>query len=115
MESYIRIMKLLKLYFAQDGWEKYFLSGGCFWLADYLHRRIRDSVIMINRVEEHCALYFEQKLYDVRGDISKYNFHRASPREIMFMKKNYIPAFDSKKLESYLKMREINGEGKRYA
>ena len=32
------------------------------------------------------------------------NFHIASPREISFMKKNYIPQFNTEKLERYLEM-----------
>ena len=39
-----------------------------------------------------------------RGRISGKNFHIASPREISFMKKNYIPQFNTEKLERYLKM-----------
>ncbi len=102
MDFYICILTILHGYFENDGWQRYFLSGGCFWLASYLQHGIKKSVIMINRVEEHCALYFEQGLYDVRGRISKYNFHRASERELRFMEKNYIPQFDVQKLEHYI-------------
>lgn len=58
---------------------------------------------MINRIEEHCALYFENGLYDVRGRISVRNFHAASEREISFMKKNYIPKFDQEQLEKFIR------------
>lgn len=37
-------------------WKRYFLHGGCFWFENYLHKRIEDSVLMINRMEEHCAI-----------------------------------------------------------
>lgn len=57
---------------------------------------------MINRVEEHCAIRLSDGLYDVRGKISSYGFHRATDREISFMKKNYIPKFDTIMLEEYL-------------
>lgn len=67
-----------------------------------LQKGIRDSVIMINRIEEHCALAFEDGLYDITGRISVKNFHRASMREISFMKKNYIPHFNTEELEEYL-------------
>ena len=60
--------------------------------------------IRINRVEEHCAVAFNHGIYDVTGRISGKNFHIASPREISFMKKNYIPQFNTEKLERYLKM-----------
>ena len=52
------------------------------------------------------ALYFENGLYDIRGRISAKNFHPASEREISFMKKNYVPKFDVKKLEEYLVRKE---------
>ena len=45
-------------------------------------------------------------LYDIRGRISVKNFYPASEREISFMKKNYVPKFDVKKLEEYLVRKE---------
>lgn len=102
MQYYQRILSLLERYFADKDWKRLFLSGGCYWLADVLHQGINGSVIMINRIEEHCALYFENGLYDVRGRISDKNFYKAGEREISFMKKNYLPKFDSKKVEQYL-------------
>lgn len=102
MEIYLEILKMLEVYFDNEEWKKYFLRGGCYWFADYLHQRIKPSTIMINRQEEHCALYFSKGLYDVRGKISICGFHSATDREISFMKKNYIPKFDVIRLESYL-------------
>ena len=57
-----------------------FLEGGCYWLAKFLQNGIPLSYIMINRMEEHCALYFENGLYDVRGRISINNFKKANER-----------------------------------
>lgn len=102
MNYYKKIIDALACYFSRNGWEKLFLTGGCYWLANMLHRGINESVFMINRMEEHCALYFENGLYDVRGQISMKNFHIASEREISFMKKNYIPKFATEELEQYL-------------
>lgn len=102
MDYYRKMMEALAAYFGKRGWEKLFLTGGCFWLANMLHQGIRDSVLMINRTEEHCALYFSGGLYDVRGRISCRNFHAATEREISFMKKNYLPKFDTARLEQYL-------------
>ena len=82
---YSEVMAALERYFACSGWEKYFLCGGCYWLAKILHRGIRRSIIMINRMEEHCALYFEQGLYDVTGKISAAHFFAAGPREIAYI------------------------------
>ena len=102
MLFYTAVLELLESYFHIPGWKKLFLTGGCFWLSDYLHRGICPSVLMINRTEEHCALYFAHGLYDVTGKISEKNFHEAAKREISFMRKNYRPKFDTGLLETYL-------------
>lgn len=83
------------------------MEGGCYWLAKILQNGIPLSHIMINRIEEHCALYFEQGLYDVRGKISTRNFTFAGDRDISFMEKNYIPHFDYKKVEGYLRRQRL--------
>lgn len=83
------------------------MEGGCFWLASFLSMRIPNSSLWINRYEEHCALAIDGELYDIRGKISKCDFHKASQREISFMKKNYIPKFDTRGLENYLSNMDI--------
>lgn len=102
MEFYLKTLVLLENYFNTKDWKRYFLQGGCYWFANYLNQRIFDSALMINRMEEHCAIRFSDGLYDVRGKISPYGFHRATERDISFMRKNYIPKFDVKMLEKYL-------------
>lgn len=102
MDYYKAVLEALERYFNHANWKKLFLTGGCYWLADLLSHGIDGSVIMINRVEEHCALYFEHGLYDVRGRISPENFREAGERDIRFMKKNYVPKFDVEKLERYI-------------
>ena len=102
MRFYQTILNLLQSYFAEPGWQKLFLNGGCYWLANTLQQGIAGSRIMINRVEEHCALYFEKGLYDVRGKISSKDFYMAGEKELSFMRKNYVPKFDVEKLERYL-------------
>lgn len=102
MDYYRRILQALEEYFVESNWRKLFLEGGCFWLADRLHRGIRDSRFMINRQKEHCALYFEGGLYDVTGKIPIQNFYLAGKRDICYMRKHYVPRFDVGKLEQYL-------------
>ncbi len=99
---YLKILGLLENYFEEKNWKRLFLTGGCYWFADFLHRGISGSDIMINRVQEHCALAFENGVYDITGQICSQDFHLASDREICFMKKHYIPKFDTQKLERYL-------------
>ena len=102
MQYYEKILDALKAYFTMKNWKDLFLHGGCYWLANVLHLGIPASSIMINRKEEHCALFFQNGLYDIRGKISAKQFRIAGERDICFMQKNYIPQFDVKKLEEYL-------------
>lgn len=99
---YSELLKQLEGYFARKGWKRLFLSGGCYWLARTLKQGINDSVIMVNWTEEHCAFAFGNGLYDITGRIPAEGFHAAGEREICFMEKNYIPGFDTEKLEKYL-------------
>lgn len=98
------MLDAIRLYFGETNWKKLFLEGGCFWFASHLSEKIPGSELWINRVEEHCALLVGDKLYDIRGEIDKHNFHKASEREISFMKKNYVPKFDAIDFEKYLQI-----------
>lgn len=103
MGYYDMFLKSLDYYFSKDkNWKKLFLEGGCFWFASTLQKEIDPSFIYINRIQEHCALFFDHALYDVSGQISDYGFHQATPREIQFMRKNYVPRFDIMKLQKQL-------------
>ena len=99
---------LLEKYFNTTNWKKLFLQGGCYWFANTLRQGIMDSKLMINRIEEHCGLFFENGLYDVSGKISTIHFRYATEREISFMKKNYVPHFDTQALETYLSKNGIS-------
>lgn len=103
MEYYLKVLRALEDYFVDCNWRKLFLEGGCYWFADRLHQGILNSCFMINRQAEHCALFFDGGLYDVTGKIPPLHFRMAGERDICFMKKNYIPHFDVKKLEQYLR------------
>jgi len=74
MDIYLKILVLLESYFNNKDWKRYFLQGGCYWFADYLYQQIENSVLMINRGEEHCAIRLSEGLYDVGGKISSYGF-----------------------------------------
>lgn len=87
----------------KKNWQRLFLEGGCYWFASTLSQYIPGSLLMINRMEEHCAISINSSLFDVSGKISKCNYVTASDRQISFMRKNYIPKFDTVKLEEFLK------------
>lgn len=108
MDVYWKIISLLREYFGEDTKEM-FLSGGCYYLADVLHKEIPSSHIMINRWKEHCATQIERYgIYDITGRVSAYGFCYATPRDIAFMKKNYIPKFDKEVLSPYLQERFVS-------
>lgn len=103
MDTYTKVLILLDNYFKGLNWKSLFLFGGCYWFANYLHGRIPGSIIVIDRVHEHCAIQIGGKTYDVTGRVSNKNYHKASDRELSFMKKNYIPkGFDENHLKKYL-------------
>lgn len=71
MQYYLNVLIALENYFQIKNWKNLFLQGGCYWLADILQKGISDSFLMINRMQEHCAVFFESSLYDITGRISK--------------------------------------------
>ena len=107
MQYYEKFVSALEEYFKEKNWKKLFLQGGCYWFAKTLHQGIPMSHCMINRAEEHCGLFFENGIYDVSGKVSSSDFRYATERDISFMKKNYVPHFDTKSLESYLEKNKI--------
>ena len=98
---------MLENYFRDQHWKKLFLKGGCYWLAELLHQGIRDSKIVINRVEEHCAVAFNHGIYDVTGRISGKNFHIVSPREIALLRKIISRSLIQKNLKATLKCYDL--------
>ena len=101
MDIYYNIIQKIKIHFPTT-WKEKFLQGGCFWLADYIHKNIPESIIMVNWQAMHAAIQINQKLYDITGNISKNNFHHASPQDINYMKKHFIPNFDTTKLKEFI-------------
>lgn len=110
MDYYERVMTALEEYFhviQKKDWKKLFLTGGCYWLADYLCRGIPGSYLVINRAEEHCAVWIQGSVYDVRGKISGKNFRRATERDISFMKKNYVAGDEVRAAGEWMRERKI--------
>lgn len=79
-----------------------FTHGGCFWLASVLNHHIEDSIIVLNRTLQHCACNFNHGVYDISGRISARDFYPATPKDIFYMKKHFIPDFDTAKAELYI-------------
>lgn len=103
MDTYYKVIIAIRQFYKGKDVNDLFLYGGCYWLANYLCSNIPGTYIMINRVQEHCATTIEHGLYDITGKIGKKDYTHATNRQIQFMKKNYIPKFNVKELEQYLK------------
>lgn len=102
-EIYDLTIHRIKKYFANKDVDELFLHGGCYWLANYLHERLSLSFIMFNKEKEHCAIEFHNELYDITGKINSKQYRLATERNLEYMKKHYIPTFDVKNVEHYLK------------
>lgn len=109
MEYYEKLLRELKQYFKTCRWKDYFLCGGCYWLANLLQQHIPDSYLVINYEKEHCALFFNNGVYDVTGRISKRGFVEAVDDDIGYMMQEYIPDFNVAKLEKYLQEQGLLG------
>lgn len=59
MQYYLNVLIALENYFQIKNWKNLFLQGGCYWLADILQKGISDSFLMINRMQEHCAVFLK--------------------------------------------------------
>ena len=101
-EIYTSTVYALQQYFGRDAVKELFLHGGCYFFASYLHSHMKNSFIMFNKEEEHCAIEFQNEIYDITGKIGRKNYRIATGRQIDYMKKKYIPAFSEKELLSYL-------------
>ncbi len=101
-DRYEEIIQRIKIYYGSQFQEELFLKGGCYWLADYLHRHLTSSFIMMNKEQEHCAIEIQNQLYDITGKISSRRYVWANERNLAYMKKHYRPNFNVRALERYL-------------
>ena len=75
-----------------------FTNGYCYWFAHILHARFPDSTIMYYSVGKHFACLIEDRIYDIRGDITDRNlffepwerFKRTNPEEARMVTKYCI-------------------------
>lgn|GEM_PF-1931367 len=101
-EIYASTVQALQRYFGKDAVNELFLHGGCYFFASYLHSHMKNSFIMFNKEREHCAIEFQNELYDITGKIGRKDYKIATPRQLDYMKKRYIPDFNEKDLIVYL-------------
>lgn len=101
-EIYERLISAIECYYCGNDVRYLFLHGGCYWLALTLHKYIPDSVIVFNRKMQHCACLFNQGVYDIRGRILSEGFAVASAKDMDYMRKHFVPNFDTKAIGAYL-------------
>lgn len=69
--------------------ESDFLTGGCYYFAKLVTEKYGGQ-IYINRLLEHCAIMYQGKLYDIKGQIKNIEgFHLIKPWEEKMCKKEY--------------------------
>lgn len=77
--------KLLKTYKERD-----FITGGCYVYAQIISQ-IYGGEIYINRQLEHCAIKYNEFLYDVKGKIkNEEGFRPLKEKEWKMCEKEYI-------------------------
>lgn len=102
MESFEKVILTIQSYFSGRDILQLFLHGGCYWLAMTLHQYIPDSVIVFNRKMQHCASFFDNGVYDIRGRIPSGGFCIATMEDLKYMEKHFIPDFDADALQTHL-------------
>ncbi len=90
-----KLVLTLKMIFKGRDVNLIFMHGGCYWFAEMLKKYIPCSEIVFNRKLQHCASYFNNGVYDIRGRIMSDGFFVASAKDIAYMKKHFIPCFDT--------------------
>lgn len=102
IKTYKKLILEIQRYFEGRDIQYIFLHGGCYWFAITLHQYIPDSVIVFNREMQHCACLFNDGVYDIRGRIQSRGFLVATTDDMKYMKKHFVPTFDTKALGNHL-------------
>lgn len=78
------------------------LHGGCFWFAWKLSSMIPEAKLMYHPVNNHCALWFDGKLYDFSRELDMSGFREPEGEEHMYLYNHFAPRFDAKKLSVFV-------------
>ena len=102
LKIYKKLIAAIRQYCAGRDVNYMFLHGGCYWLASILHEYIPDSNIVFNRKFQHFACQFNRGIYDIRGRIMSEGFTIATEKDMAYMRKHFIPYFDTEALNGYV-------------
>lgn len=110
MEDLINYINRLtdELFFHKTSMEaiELYTLGGCYEFAKIIKKFVPDSVIYITNPNEisHCAIYYENKLYDATGDITYEidKYHEADKLDIIYMEDCYGGFFPDLKLANII-------------
>ncbi len=68
----------------------YFMHGGCFELYKIVHHYFPNSICMIENSLEHCAIGYDDEIYDAEGKVNnKDAFHIATKEDIEYMERKF--------------------------
>ena len=84
-----------------------FLGGECYEFALVLKEFITNSVIVIDNKNEHCAVQFQGRIYDSRGDVTNtFKGRIAREEDIDYMEDRFgVPEksfIDGQRISKYL-------------
>lgn len=68
----------------------YFTHGGCYEFYKIMHYYFPNSICMINYASDHCAVSYNNIIYDANGICEdKENFHIATREDIKYMQDKF--------------------------
>ena len=87
--------------------EYYFLHGGCYELYKIVSHYYKDANCVINKNLDHCAILYNNSIYDASGIIeNKENYQVASNEDIEYMERHFGLHINALEADSLIK--EIN-------
>lgn len=94
--------------FMEGGSAKYYFThGGCYELYKVVNHYIPETVCMINKELDHCAIGYDNKIYDALGLVeNKDDFSIATKEDIEYMERSFGRKISS--LESCDIIREVD-------
>lgn len=75
----------------------YFLNGGCYELFKVVNHYFKDTKCVINKDLNHCAILYNDEIYDITGKLNKNDYRIINKEDIYY-------------LENILNIKELKNE-----
>ena len=75
----------------------YFLNGGCYELFKVVNHYFKDTKCVINEDLNHCAILYNDEIYDITGKLNKNDYRLINKEDIYY-------------LENILNIKELKNE-----